>query len=101
MKRLFPFGDRIGQPSSEVVLSSELLPAISSIFCAVLQSESAGAAAAVAVTERTRTAVSVNVIGRVVIDSRARGTSGGRLAHAERGDGHDGHAGGGDRSDRG
>src|SRR5215203_4365094 len=75
MKRLFPSGDRIGQPSSDVVLSSELLPAISSIFCAVLQSESAGAADAVAVIVRTRTAVSLNVMVVSLLIAMARGRS--------------------------
>src|SRR5512145_1819718 len=38
MYRLRPSGDWIGQPSSDGVLSSELLPPTSSIFCAVVQS---------------------------------------------------------------
>ena len=46
MYRLSPSGDWIGQPSSDGVFSSELLPPISSIFCAAPQAESATAAPA-------------------------------------------------------
>src|SRR5215216_2354986 len=51
MYRLSPSGDWIGQPSWNVVFSSELLPAISSIFCAGAHGEKciAWAAAASAV----------------------------------------------------
>jgi hypothetical protein len=52
MKRLDPFGDSIGQPSSAAVLSSLLFPPMSSIFCGSSQAENclaaAGAAAAIA-----------------------------------------------------
>ncbi len=44
MYRLRPSGDSIGQPSSDGVFTSGLLPSISSTFCAVLQSEKSGPA---------------------------------------------------------
>src|ERR1700752_1370314 len=48
MYRLRPSGDWIGQPSSDGVLSSELFPPVSSIFCAVDQTEVCVAATAAA-----------------------------------------------------
>src|SRR5215211_571540 len=42
MYRLSPSGDSIGQPSSAMVLSSTVLPAISSIFCAGAHTEKCG-----------------------------------------------------------
>ena len=53
-----PSGDRMGHPSSEAVLSSELLPAISSIFWPVLHGP---AAAAMAVAELSRATAAANV----------------------------------------
>src|SRR5215207_3369285 len=53
-------GDRIGQPSSDPVLSSELLPGISSIFWPVLQGP-AGAARAVAELSRAAAAAAAAV----------------------------------------
>src|SRR5262245_36311779 len=44
--RLRPSGDWIGQPSSDGVFSSVLLPAVSSIFCAAPQSATCVATAA-------------------------------------------------------
>src|ERR687897_1183152 len=64
MYRLRPSGDSIGQPSTAVVFRSAWLPAISSIFCAVLHGEKGPADAASAAPEATA-ATSVTTSARL------------------------------------
>src|SRR5918995_7311633 len=56
MYRSRPSGDWIGQPSTKGVFTSELLPAISSIFCAVPQEDRDGPATAAVAADIIRTA---------------------------------------------
>src|SRR5215211_169228 len=71
MYRLSPSGDSIGQPSSATVLSSTLLPAISSIFCAGAQPEKCGppAQATAANDAATATTPATATAARLVIET--------------------------------
>src|SRR5215204_7490403 len=71
MYRLSPSGDSIGQPSSAAVLSSTLLPAISSIFCAGAHTEKCGppAEAAAASDAATATTPATATATRLVIET--------------------------------
>src|SRR5215218_1211595 len=72
MYRLSPSGDSIGQPSSATVLSSALLPATSSIFCAGPQAEKCGPPAqAIAASDAATatTATTAPKAARVVIET--------------------------------
>src|SRR5215211_1728771 len=71
MYRLSPSGDSIGQPSSATVLSSALLPATSSIFCAGAHAEKCGppAQATAASDAATATTPATTTAARLVIEA--------------------------------
>src|SRR5215204_2465911 len=71
MYRLRPSGDSIGQPSSATVLSSTLLPAISSIFCAGAHTEKCGppAQATAASDAATATTPATATAARLIIET--------------------------------
>jgi hypothetical protein len=69
MYRLRPSGDSIGQPSTKGVFSSELLPAISSIFCAVPHEDRCGPATAAAAADTIRTAIPTRIFALFIVTS--------------------------------